>query len=135
MADILTASGRVIVLRLKTRSFGREKSSHQIFLEPEGLDDDTVYPNGISTSLPAEIQEQFLHRIAGLERAVILQPGYAVEYDFVDPKALRPTLELPALRGLSLPVRSMEQPGTRKRQPRGLLPESTRRAVHSVGMK
>ncbi len=79
-----------------------EKSSHQVFLEPEGLDDDTVYPNGISTSLPAEIQEQFLHRIAGLERAVILQPGYAVEYDFVDPKALRPTLELPALRGLFL---------------------------------
>ena len=79
-----------------------DKASHQVFLEPEGLEDHTVYPNGISTSLPADIQERFVHAIPGLERAVILQPGYAIEYDFVDPKALKPTLELPALPGLFL---------------------------------
>ncbi|MDE0056576.1 MAG: tRNA uridine-5-carboxymethylaminomethyl(34) synthesis enzyme MnmG, partial [Defluviicoccus sp.] len=70
-----------------------DRPRHQIFLEPEGLDDDTIYPNGISTSLPAEIQERFVHRIAGLERCTVLRPGYAVEYDFVDPRALGPTLE------------------------------------------
>ncbi len=71
-----------------------DKSSHQVFLEPEGLDDHTVYPNGISTSLPEEVQRDYVHSIAGLEQAVILQPGYAIEYDYVDPRALRPTLEL-----------------------------------------
>ncbi len=79
-----------------------EKDRHQIFLEPEGLDDDTVYPNGISTSLPEEIQAGFLKMIAGLEHAVMLRPGYAIEYDFVDPRALKPTLELRALSGLFL---------------------------------
>jgi tRNA uridine 5-carboxymethylaminomethyl modification enzyme len=79
-----------------------DKSSHQIFLEPEGLDDDTIYPNGISTSLPADIQEQFIHSIPGLERAEILRPGYAVEYDFVDPRALDHTLQLKSLPGLYL---------------------------------
>ena len=79
-----------------------DKVSHQVFLEPEGLDDCTVYPNGISTSLPTEVQERFVRTIPGLENVVILQPGYAIEYDFVDPKALRPTLELPALPGLFL---------------------------------
>ncbi|BAQ71165.1 tRNA uridine 5-carboxymethylaminomethylmodification enzyme GidA [Rhodovulum sulfidophilum] len=79
-----------------------EKGSHQIFLEPEGLDDPTVYPNGISTSLPEEVQEAYVHSIKGLENATILQPGYAIEYDYVDPRALRPTLELRDVPGLFL---------------------------------
>ena len=79
-----------------------EKESHQIFLEPEGLNDHTIYPNGISTSLPVSVQEQYVASIKGLENARILQPGYAIEYDFVDPRALRPTLELKAVEGLYL---------------------------------
>ncbi|MEM9966576.1 MAG: tRNA uridine-5-carboxymethylaminomethyl(34) synthesis enzyme MnmG [Pseudomonadota bacterium] len=79
-----------------------EKTSHQIFLEPEGLEDETVYPNGISTSLPEEVQEDYVRSIRGLEEAVILQPGYAIEYDYVDPRALRSTLELRARKGLYL---------------------------------
>jgi tRNA uridine 5-carboxymethylaminomethyl modification enzyme len=78
------------------------RERHQIFLEPEGLDDPTVYPNGISTSLPADIQAALLATIPGLERARILRPGYAVEYDYVDPRALAATLELRAVRGLFL---------------------------------
>ena len=70
-----------------------ERARHQIFLEPEGLDDHTVYPNGISTSLPEDVQARFVRRIPGLERCAILRPGYAVEYDFVDPRELGPTLE------------------------------------------
>jgi tRNA uridine 5-carboxymethylaminomethyl modification enzyme len=70
-----------------------DKDRHQIFLEPEGLDDDTVYPNGLSTSLPEEIQAQIIASIPGLERAVIRRPGYAIEYDFVDPRELAPSLE------------------------------------------
>jgi tRNA uridine 5-carboxymethylaminomethyl modification enzyme len=77
-----------------------EKASHQVFLEPEGLDDDTVYPNGISTSLPADVQEAYVRTIVGLERAQILQPGYAIEYDFFDPRQLRPSLELKSVSGL-----------------------------------
>ncbi len=79
-----------------------DRPSHQIFLEPEGLDDDTVYPNGISTSLPAAVQAEFLATIPGLERARIRRPGYAVEYDFVDPRGLGPTLESKRLAGLFL---------------------------------
>lgn len=79
-----------------------EREQHQIFLEPEGLDDDTVYPNGISTSLPEDVQEAVVHAIRGLEKARILQPGYAIEYDFVDPRALGPTLEVQRLPGLFL---------------------------------
>ncbi|MEM5477924.1 tRNA uridine-5-carboxymethylaminomethyl(34) synthesis enzyme MnmG [Pacificibacter sp. AS14] len=79
-----------------------DKSSHQIFLEPEGLDDDTVYPNGISTSLPVDVQEAYVRSIVGLEDVKILQPGYAIEYDYVDPRALRPTLELRDVPGLFL---------------------------------
>lgn len=79
-----------------------DKSSHQIFLEPEGVDDDTVYPNGISTSLPLEVQEAYVRSIRGLENVEILQPGYAIEYDYVDPRALRLTLELRDVPGLFL---------------------------------
>ncbi|WP_380055931.1 tRNA uridine-5-carboxymethylaminomethyl(34) synthesis enzyme MnmG [Falsihalocynthiibacter sp. SS001] len=79
-----------------------EKTSHQIFLEPEGVDDPTVYPNGISTSLPEEVQEAYVRSILGLEDVKILQPGYAIEYDYVDPLALKHTLELKDVPGLFL---------------------------------
>jgi tRNA uridine 5-carboxymethylaminomethyl modification enzyme len=80
----------------------RDRSAHQIFLEPEGLDDDTIYPNGISTSLPEDIQHAFLRTIPGLENAVVLRPGYAIEYDFVDPRELTCGLEVKAIPGLFL---------------------------------
>ena len=67
-----------------------ERAGHQIFLEPEGLDDDTVYPNGVSTSLPAEVQEAFLRTIPGLEKVAVRRFGYAIEYDYVDPRELLP---------------------------------------------
>ncbi|MBN2759087.1 MAG: tRNA uridine-5-carboxymethylaminomethyl(34) synthesis enzyme MnmG [Rhodobacteraceae bacterium] len=79
-----------------------DKDSHQVFLEPEGLDDDIVYPNGISTSLPAEVQEAYVRTIRGLERAEITQPGYAIEYDYIDPRALDLSLQLMALKGFFL---------------------------------
>ncbi|MGE0856772.1 MAG: tRNA uridine-5-carboxymethylaminomethyl(34) synthesis enzyme MnmG, partial [Hyphomicrobiaceae bacterium] len=79
-----------------------DRSAHQVFLEPEGLDDDTVYPNGVSTSLPADVQEAFLRTIPGLETVAIRRPGYAIEYDYVDPRELQPTLEVRRLRGLFL---------------------------------
>lgn len=79
-----------------------DKDSHQIFLEPEGVNDHTIYPNGISTSLPEDVQEAYVHSIVGLEQARILQPGYAIEYDYVDPRSLTPTLELKEVRGLYL---------------------------------
>lgn len=79
-----------------------DKPSHQIFLEPEGLDDPTVYPNGISTSLPADVQLDYVRSIAGLENAEILKPGYAIEYDYVDPRALDATLQLKDLGGVYL---------------------------------
>ncbi len=85
----------------KIVKFG-ERDGHQIFLEPEGLDSDTIYPNGISTSLPEEVQEAFVRTIPGLEKAKILQPGYAIEYDHVDPRELRPTLECRRVAGLFL---------------------------------
>lgn len=79
-----------------------ERDSHQIFLEPEGLDDDTVYPNGISTSLPEDVQAAFLKTIPGLENARVFRYGYAIEYDYVDPRMLTPTLETKAMPGLFL---------------------------------
>jgi tRNA uridine 5-carboxymethylaminomethyl modification enzyme len=80
----------------------KDRSSHQIFLEPEGLDDDTVYPNGLSTSLPVEVQEAFLRTLPGLETVAIKRPGYAIEYDYVDPRELSPTLETKRVAGLFL---------------------------------
>jgi len=79
-----------------------DRDSHQIFLEPEGRDDPTIYPNGLSTSLPADVQEQFLRTLPGLENVAIVRPGYAIEYDHVDPRELKATLELKALPGLYL---------------------------------
>jgi tRNA uridine 5-carboxymethylaminomethyl modification enzyme len=79
-----------------------DKERHQIFLEPEGLDDPTVYPNGISTSLPADVQDQILRSIPGLENVVIMEYGYAIEYDYCDPRDLRHTLESKRLAGLFL---------------------------------
>ena len=85
----------------KVVRFG-DRDGHRIFLEPEGLDDHTVYPNGISTSLPEEVQRELLGTIPGLEGAAMVRPGYAIEYDHIDPRALRPTLELRAVPGLFL---------------------------------
>ncbi len=79
-----------------------EKDSHQIFLEPEGVGDHTVYPNGISTSLPEDVQKAYVQSIRGLENATILQPGYAIEYDYVDPRVLTLSLSLPTVPGLYL---------------------------------
>lgn len=77
-----------------------DKDRHQIFLEPEGLDDDTVYPNGISTSLPRDVQDEFIHSINGLSKVRIIRYGYAVEYDFCDPRELKPSLETKRVSGL-----------------------------------
>ena len=79
-----------------------DRSSHQIFLEPEGLNTDVVYPNGISTSLPADVQEQFIHTMEGLENVEILRPAYAIEYDFVDPRELNHCLQVKKVPGLFL---------------------------------
>ena len=74
-----------------------DKDSHQIFVEPEGLTTNEVYPNGVSTSLPYEVQAEFIHSIKGFENAIIMRPGYAIEYDFFDPRGLKQTLEVKKL--------------------------------------
>ena len=79
-----------------------DKTSHQVFLEPEGAEDHTIYPNGISTSLPEDVQQAYVNSILGLQEAVILQPGYAIEYDYVDPRALDATLGVKTVPGLYL---------------------------------
>ena len=79
-----------------------DKEEHQVFLEPEGLSDDTIYPNGISTSLPRDIQERYIKSIKGLENVKILNYGYAVEYDYINPKSLKTSLELKSINGLFL---------------------------------
>src|SRR5690606_4701813 len=79
-----------------------DRDSHQIFLEPEGLSDKTVYPNGVSTSLPEDVQARFLRTMPGLENVRIIRPGYAIEYDYVDPRELRGTLEVKRQPGLYL---------------------------------
>ncbi|TMH84857.1 MAG: tRNA uridine-5-carboxymethylaminomethyl(34) synthesis enzyme MnmG, partial [Betaproteobacteria bacterium] len=76
------------------------KSSHQLFLEPEGLGSNEIYPNGISTSLPFDVQLKLVHSIRGLERAHIVRPGYAIEYDYFDPRNLQASLETKSLEGL-----------------------------------
>ena len=83
----------------KVVRFG-DRARHQIFLEPEGLEDDTVYPNGISSSMPEDVQRAFVATIPGLKKARIIRPGYAIEYDYVDPRSLEPTLETKTVRGL-----------------------------------
>ena len=95
-----------------------DKSRHQLFLEPEGHDTNEVYLNGFSTSLPAELQQELVRMIPGLDEARIIRPGYAIEYDFVDPRELGPDLQTARLPGLSTPGKSTELPVTRKRPAR-----------------
>ena len=102
-----------------------DAKQHQIFLEPEGLDTAEMYVNGLSTSLPPDVQLQFLHSVAGLESAVMTRPGYAIEYDYFPPTQLEPTLESKQLAGCSWPGKSTALRATRKPQDRELLPAST----------
>ena len=92
-------------------------------MEPEGLNDHTIYPNGISTSLPAEIQQEICNNINGLESVKILRPGYAIEYDFVDPRELFLTLETKKSKISSLQAKLMERLDMRRRQLKALLQE------------
>jgi len=102
----------------KIVKFG-DRDGHQIFLEPEGLDDDTIYPNGISTSLPEDAQNALIRTIEGLHHVKVLQPGYAIEYDFVDPRQLDRSLELRAIPGLFLAGQIMVPPAMKKLVHRG----------------
>ena len=95
-----------------------DREAHQVFLEPEGLDVPEIYVNGFSTSLPRETQLALVRALPGLEHAEMLRPGYAVEYDFVQPTELRRSLECKRIPGYFSPARSMGHPATRKRAPR-----------------
>ena len=93
-----------------------DKTRHQIFLEPEGLNDNTIYPNGISTSLPEVVQNEILNNINGLENVKIIRPGYAIEYDYIDPRELFLTLETKKLRIYILQDKSMGPQGMKRLQ-------------------
>lgn len=114
-----------------------EKTSHQVFLEPEGLDDPTIYPNGISTSLPVAVQESYVRSIKGLESVVITQPGYAIEYDYVDPRALSAQLELRDVPGLFLAGQINGTTGYEEAGAQGLVAglNAARRASNREGIR
>jgi tRNA uridine 5-carboxymethylaminomethyl modification enzyme len=111
-----------------------DKDSHQIFLEPEGLTTNEYYPNGISTSLPFDIQYELVRSMKGLENAHILRPGYAIEYDYFDPRSLKSSFETKQIHwACSLPGRSTAPRAMKRRRPRGCSPASTPRC--SAGVK
>ncbi|MEJ2298775.1 MAG: FAD-dependent oxidoreductase, partial [Woeseiaceae bacterium] len=112
-----------------------DKESHQVFVEPEGLDTDIVYPNGISTSMPADVQQRFVRSVVGFEKAVITQPGYAIEYDYFDPRDLEATLETKHIENLSFAGQINGTTGYEEAGAQGLLAgvNAARRALGEEG--